>query len=404
MKYQTALNHFSLQLILGEETVSRINQIRLQCSRALAFVTFSFVVLTLVCPALGGIVVAPGFQMELVNANLPGLQTDHRSMTPGVAVVPAGYGTYEGDIFVANRGSSSNLFDGEILRVDPDLGTRSLFAEVNGNPSFLTFGPGGSFGTNLFVSSNQNPSSTTSGMVSSVTNTGTVSLLGNPDPDSGSDYLFGGVDLAISTGGAFGEYLYAGTSGGFISDSVTRMTSAGGRASPFYDFGGILSGSPRGLAFGTGQGGFDQNLYVGLTTLNTSPAEAGVYVLDSLGTRLSLATASNPSSNGLITSIAEIGFSPGGPFGTDLYAGDLSGSILRIDSSGNTSALVSGMDYAFGLAFADSDTLYLTGIDPDSGQLNLYRVTSVPEPSTYALAAMGLLGLGFIGWKRRKGF
>jgi len=38
------------------------------------------------------------------------------------------------------------------------------------------------------------------------------------------------------------------------------------------------------------------------------------------------------------------------------------------------------------------------------GQAHLFSATSigpVPEPSTYAMAGIGLLGLGFYGWRRR---
>jgi len=333
--------------------------------------------------------VTPGFKIELINEDIPYLAGN----SAGVAVVPNGFGSYGGDVLVTYRGTNGDLFDGEILRVDVDLGTRSLFAEVDGNPNHIAFGPGGSFGTDLYVSSNQNPSVTQRGRVWTVSSGGTVSAFGDQDPGSNVSQQFGGVGLAFSTGGPFGEHLYSGTSGGFSGDSITRLTPAGGTASLFYSFGSILDGSPRGMAFGPGTGGFGEDLYFGIKTTNTSPPEAGVHVLDSSGNRTTLVEASDPMSNGLITSIGEISFSPGGSFGDDLYAADMSGSILRIDSVGNTSEFVSGLDFAFGTGFDGTDNFYLTGVDPSTGYLNLYRVTPIPEPSTYVMAAIGLLGL-----------
>lgn len=51
---------------------------------------------------------------------------------------------------------------------------------------------------------------------------------------------------------------------------------------------------------------------------------------------------------------------------------------------------------------ADGSTLFFASTRPGgSGSLDLYMVAIVPEPSTYALAAFGLIGLGLYGWRRK---
>lgn len=55
----------------------------------------------------------------------------------------------------------------------------------------------------------------------------------------------------------------------------------------------------------------------------------------------------------------------------------------------------------WGLSDGAHDFIMITGDTMDVGGYTLYRVTAVPEPSTYAAIA-GVLGLGFAVWRRRQ--
>jgi hypothetical protein len=336
--------------------------------------------------AVAEIVVGPGFQATVVASGING---------NGIAVAPNSFGAHAGHVFITDQGLPENLNDGIIHRVNPTTGVVSTFASTPGNPAHLTFAPGGAFGTDLYVSTNQDPANPFSGIIWRVNNAGNATNFGTQDPDGnggGDGFVFGAAGIAFSPGGPFGENLYSGVSAGASGDAITRLTSAGGTATLFHNL-GTLDGNPTGLAFGTGTAGFSQDLY---SAINGSPAtvESGVYVLDSLGQRTELVTASSPNANGLITSIIEIEFAPGGVFGDSLYSVDLSGRILGIDSSGNTIEFASGLSIATGLAFGDSQTLYAFSGD------TLYAITPVPEPGSGAIILASLLGMGLARRRR----
>lgn len=337
------------------------------------------------------LITAPGFQAEVVTSSIAGI---------GIAVAPNSFGAFSGHVFIADQGipGSGNPNDGIVIRVNPSTGVTSTFASTPGNPAHLTFAPGGGFGTDLYVSTNQDPLAPNSGIVWRVDNAGNATRFGTQDPDGtsgGNDpFLFGGGDIAFSLAGPFGEHLYAGVSAGFSGDAITRLTSAGGTAALFHNF-GPLDGNPSGRAFGTGVAGFSQDLYVGINVSGAASVESGVYILDSAAQRTELVVASSPNANGLITGLVEIEFAPGGVFGNSLYAADLAGRILRIDSSGNTSEFASGLSTAFGVAFGDANTLYVMGDD------TLFAITPVPEPSTFTVMITGIIVIAGRGWQRK---
>ena len=71
------------------------------------------------------------------------------------------------------------------------------------------------------------------------------------------------VDIAIDAmGGAFGGDLYTGSGAGSAGDCISRVGPAGGQVTLFHNVGnGPFSGSPNGLAFGSGADGFTGDLY-----------------------------------------------------------------------------------------------------------------------------------------------
>lgn len=78
-----------------------------------------------------------------------------------------------------------------------------------------------------------------------------------------------------------------------------------------------------------------------------------------------------------------------------------SGRIIRIDSDGNHSVFATGFNYPQGLAF---DPLNGDLFISEQGEQSVWRVTftAVPEPSTFSLALLALLTLGFYASRRRR--
>lgn len=324
-------------------------------------------------------------QISLVSTFSPGGYED-------IAVGPTGFETISGNVFVANRGVFQNLSDDSVQRIDPTTGTMSLFATVLGDTYRLAFGPGGSFGTDLYVSGNRDPLATDYGVISTIDSTGAVTSKGSPSMPPAHQY--GAVGVAFSGGGPFGAYLYSGTSGGSAGDAITRIPIAPAAAGTpgaelFHNFGNI-NGSPTGLAFGPGANGFTTDLYVGVASnVPGAAVPSGIYKLDSAGSRTSVATETTSS---LITAINDIEFSPpGSHFPSGLYVVDAGGSVLRVQANGTVEAIVTGLNAPSGIAFDGPTRLYVL----DRGAGRLYSIqapdVAIPAVSTWGTVTLMIL-------------
>jgi hypothetical protein len=89
-------------------------------------------------------------------------------------------------------------------------------------------------------------------------------------------------------------------------------------------------------------------------------------------------------------------FGLGGAFGTDMY-GIHEGNLMRVDASGTATQIGSGFTDAQGLALGPLDgALYVA----DNANDQILRIAPVPEPTTLALAAGGLLTLALCAHRR----
>jgi len=307
--------------------------------------------------------VPPGFVVTLV--------ADTLRPTFGIAVAPASFGAHAGDVFLA---AALNT----ILRVTPNGDTTAFATGVSHGPANLAFGPGGGFGTDLYVSCAQDPDLVGRyfyGAMWRIGPSGQVAYFATQTPPSPLAYEFGSGGVAFSTGGAFGEFLYTGFSGGEAGDGISRIASGDVQAQLFSQIGdGATSdGAPLSVQFGPGIGGFGSDLYFSyLHGVGGPGLDNGIYTLNSGGLRTAFSTAFHP---------VEIEFGPGGAFGTDLYVVEYddtsaaTGRILRLDSAGTPSVFVSRIrGNAFGLAFADSSALYFNAVGNGADPGRLFRV------------------------------
>ncbi|MBW1720351.1 MAG: hypothetical protein JRJ43_12500 [Deltaproteobacteria bacterium] len=237
-----------------------------------------------------------------------------------------GHGPFGNHLYV----SESYSTDGNIVRVAP-TGVKTTFASGIDSPLDMVWGPGGAFGSDLYVAS------ANANKIVTVSAAGAVSdFLSNLDRPS---------VLAFSPGGAFGEYLYVtNTDDGqvvridanknidvFVTDLPRPIGLAFGHNTPFGDFlyisdkntGEILKISPSG-AVSTFASGFDGPV--------------------------------------------EIHFSEGGLYGNDMLVADGgSGRIVRINSLGAPTIIITpfpgGVEQGpFALGFTVSDPQGLSNL------------------------------------------
>ncbi|MCR9093857.1 MAG: SMP-30/gluconolactonase/LRE family protein [bacterium] len=290
-----------------------------------------------------------------------------------IAIAPSGFGAFGGQVFAARPSSD------EVLRIDPTTGSVSSFATTIGTTGFFVeFGTGGAFGVDLYVANSVDPASPTEGLVERIDASGVSTVFGNPTPPPGPpSYQFGGVGMAFSDGGAFGTFLYSGTGGGQISDSLSTLPSTGGSSALFADFGSVLNGTPTELRFGSGLLGFGTDLYVGLNVVSGGTGvETGIYRYDSAGGRTPFSLASaDPEFTGVPSGLA---FAELGAFEGALYACVNGDAIVRIDDTGDVERFVESIGSCSSLAFSeDGQTLYF--IDSTTG--TLWALRRMPTPN-----------------------
>ncbi|WP_169976904.1 PEP-CTERM sorting domain-containing protein [Tautonia rosea] len=146
--------------------------------------------------------------------------------------------------------------------------------------------------------------------------------------------------------------------------------------------------SPTGLAIGPG----DQ--------IFTSHRDGVIRVHNADGTLVNnaFATLFDPSSVPPQGQLRTLAFAPGGMFGTDLYTQGLAGEIVRIDASGQTEIILSGLGPIGGMTFGPDGALYLA--DPLNDRILRVTPTVIPEPSSLLLVGLG--GLAVVGVQLRQ--
>lgn len=307
--------------------------------------------------------VPKGFTIELETVGGPNCKY--------LEFAPSHFGPYAGHVFASRFGET-------IGRIDPEAGPIT-FATFSNQPTYMRFWPGGTFPEGMYVTCFGSPDDQRRGRVVRITADGMVTEFGASTPPG---FRQGGTGLAFSDqNGGFGRFLYTASFGVTVDPCICRMPPDGSTSELFQmicEDGEGFPGTVGGLTFGTGRAGFSTDLYFGLhrTFQNPPGPLSGVYRMDSAGNRTPLATS---ATSPLITGIRQIAFGPGGSFGDDLYAADVDGRILQINSAGNVSVFVEGIGpdgsstRVTTIAFRDAST----AITCQWGTTNIYWIRPV---------------------------
>jgi hypothetical protein len=195
-----------------------------------------------------------------------------------------------------------------------------------------------------------------------------------------------GWGLTRSTGGAFGNFLYA--DGGAGENAVMRIDSSM-TASVFTHLG--TDGRAFDLKFGGGS--FGDLLYM----VERNPTGVDLLTIDSSGTATTFV-------DDVIAGSGWMAFSPGGVWGDFLYLSDsLGGNIWRIDPTGAQTLFASGLTVTSGIAFApDGSSLYVAQSNSTDVVLKISPTGVIPEPTSLILFGIGGIGLLGYGWRRKR--
>jgi len=259
------------------------------------------------------IIVPPGFSAKVFASNL----SDPFDLIFG----PGGaFGSY---LYV------SHCHSGKISRIDSN-GHVTTFVSGLSEPSGMAFGSGSGFSTELFIGQ--------AGVVSKIDSNGNV-----------TDFATGfkeACDIAFGPGNEWGTDLFVADP---IEGKIYEVDSIG-NVNMFISG---LSG-PEGLVFDS-KGTFGNNLYVGEVNINT------ISKVDSNGNKAHFASGFGGDPQVLV-------FGPGGIFGNDLYiSNDSKGNILKVDSNGNFTVFASGFGRSAGIAFDSSGNLFIA--DEEKGEI-----------------------------------
>jgi len=285
--------------------------------------------------------------------------------------------------------------------------TLDVFANTSADG--MAFGPGGDFGTDMYVSVGTE--------IKRIADDGTISPFATGLGDANG--------IAFSNGGVFGTSLYVADDG---ANQVQRITSSGAVSTFATITGGTLNLDD--LVFGSGSGGFSSNLFLsdggfvggdpgkiheitpggGVSLFfGTDPVtSAGITFASGSGFGTSALILADSKNHGgddgsvrsyapdaTFTEIANAGSSdlfdpddviqgPGGLFGSNLFVTDFTqDKVYTLTAGGTLTEFATGFSFAGyqdgDLLFSpDGSTLYVS----DSGANAIYRIrSSIPEPT-----------------------
>lgn len=256
-----------------------------------------------------------------------------------------------GNLLVADWGTTfgCGTQDGKLVSITP-TGSASVLASGNGlvEPDGMAFSPGGPWDSSLYIADHNG--SCGAGQLFKY-GSGSLSPFSTPAAPWGfSDP----ISLAFGPGGEFGTDLYvadctrgATCQSGSIGGGIWRVDPAGNKTALHR---GAPLAAPIDLEFGPG-GAFGHDLYVADFSDEGIGTTGYIYKLDSSG--VPTLFAGGPGS--AFADPSDIAFAPGGVFGSDLYVRDrTTGDIYRVDSNGQVSAFASGFTtdrFPGGMAF-----------------------------------------------------
>ena len=169
----------------------------------------------------------------------------------GIAVAPPEFGSYGGNLFVANRNAFADPTGDWIARIDATGGVSPFLTTDLYDPGNIAFGPGGGFGYDLYIGNNGAPGFQPNSNVLKVQANGTSSVLAVLAlPEISSTNPSGG--LAFDTSGSYGNDLFVGNTGGRAA--IIQVTEVGDLAPFFFFDSPQTSTGPVALVFGNGNG------------------------------------------------------------------------------------------------------------------------------------------------------
>jgi len=238
------------------------------------------------------------------------------------------------------------------------------------------------------------------GSVLNLADLATYEATSNPDGRGLNSNPFG---LLVTPGGGFvvadagGNDILGVTAGGTISTLAVLPA----RPTPLPFGPPLIESVPTAVALGP-----DGAYYIGELTGAPYPRGfANVYRFDPLTGDLAVAVSG-------FTNIVDLTFGPdGGLYVLQLTTNGLAsptgpgpGALFRVDPVTGARALIAseGLSFPTGLVFGPDDSLYVSNLSTSPGGGQVLRITAVPEPSTFALLGLGLVGLFGYAWRRSR--
>ena len=272
------------------------------------------------------------------------------------------------DLYVVSNNVTGASGTGSIVTIGPD-GSATTWAGTMNGPYGMSFSVGGSFGSYLYVNTEDHPD----GVFRIDPMTRSIS--------SQLAYVDEGTEIHVSPGGGFGDFMYAAQArvAGLVNyvykvDDSFAMT-------PFATFG--ENACIRGMTFSPG-GSFGEYLYV-VGQLDPAEEEARDLYVNCVDVQGNVSIFSDEPMGPYRGFLA---FSPGDPWGDFLYV-TAGPNLYRVKPNGEASLFAAGFDVATGLAFSpDGSTLYVAQTGYSRNILAI-----VPEPATLSVLALGWMVL-----------